>query len=81
MNPEFATNSLPVASDISDVPLAPDMSGTQTCGSRDNQTTGDDRLDWDTCIPSAPRRPSGWIKVGLDYGGRGTPTAVDDPWA
>ncbi len=37
-------------------------------------------LDWDASIEVAPKRPSGTLKVTLQYAGRGTPTPVEDPW-
>jgi hypothetical protein len=40
----------------------------------------DEMLDWDVAIEVAPPRPTGTLSVTLEYGGRGTPTAVEDPW-
>jgi hypothetical protein len=40
----------------------------------------DELLDWDAVIKVAPSRPSGMLTVSLEYGGRGTPTPVRDPW-
>ena len=40
----------------------------------------DELLDWDEFIKVAPARPAGTIMVTLEYGGRGRPTPLRDPW-
>jgi hypothetical protein len=40
----------------------------------------DELLDWDAFIKVAPVRPSGTLMVTLEYGGRGKPTPLRDPW-
>ena len=40
----------------------------------------DELLDWDAFIKVAPVRPTGTLMVTLEYGGRGTPTPLRDPW-
>lgn len=38
----------------------------------------DEILNWDATIEVAPRRPSGMLSVTLEYGGRGTPTPIEN---
>ena len=38
-----------------------------------------DVLDWDACIECPPPRPSGTVKVRLQFRGRDQPIAVDTP--
>lgn len=40
----------------------------------------DELVDWDAFIKVAPVRPTGTLMVTLEYGGRGTPTPLRDPW-
>lgn len=40
---------------------------------------GSDILDWDVCLDTPPKRPSGKVKVRLNYRGRGKPIPVDAP--
>jgi hypothetical protein len=40
---------------------------------------GPDILDWDACIETPPPRPSGKVKVRLNYRGRGKPIPLDPP--
>jgi hypothetical protein len=40
----------------------------------------DDLLDWDARIEVAPLRPAGTLNVTLEYGGRGAPTTITEPW-
>lgn len=40
----------------------------------------DEMLNWDVAIEVAPQRPTGVVSVTLDYRGRGTPKAIEDPW-
>ncbi|HXM40410.1 MAG TPA: hypothetical protein VN924_04115 [Bryobacteraceae bacterium] len=40
----------------------------------------DELLNWDALIKVAPARPTGTLVVTLEYGGRGTPTPLRDPW-
>lgn len=40
----------------------------------------DELLDWDAAIEVAPMRPSGTLKVTLQYAGRATPSPTREPW-
>lgn len=39
----------------------------------------DDLLDWEAAIETPPMRPSGVLRVRLEYAGRATPVPVDGP--
>lgn len=42
-------------------------------------TEEDELLDWDVCMETTPPRPSGTIRVHLEYVGRSKPIFVEDP--
>lgn len=45
-----------------------------------NTSYADELLDWEVFVKAAPVRPMGALFVTLEYGGRGTPTPLRDPW-
>jgi hypothetical protein len=81
MNPEITTSPTVVDSDMQCVPLAAESSQPHNSSQGETPALAGDRLDWDAHIPIAPKRRSGSIRVELEYGGRGKPTPVEDPWA
>lgn len=38
-------------------------------------------LDWDFCIETLPKRPSGVVEADVEFVGRGRPIPLDDPHA
>ena len=38
-------------------------------------------LDWDFCIETPPKRPSGIVEADVEFVGRGRPIPLDDPHA
>ena len=81
MNPEALNSLSALGSDADSVPISPDSRQSQNCSQGTEVTAGEDRLDWDAHIAIAPKRPSGSIRVKLEYGGRGKPSPAEDPWA
>ena len=81
MNPELISSPTGVESDMQCLPVAEGLHQPRTSPQAESPALAGDRLDWDRHIPIAPKRRSGSIRVELEYGGRGKPTPVEDPWA
>ena len=81
MNPEIISSPTVVELDVQCVPVAAESHQPHDSSQGENPALAGDRLDWDAHIPIAPKRRSGSIKVELEFGGRGKPMPVEDPWA
>ncbi len=80
MNSEVLNGLAALGADTGCLPIGADSRQSQDSSQGKEATIEEDRLDWDAHIPIAPKRRSGSIRVDLEYGGRGKPTPVDDPW-
>ena len=81
MNPEIITIPIAVQSDTQCVPVAAGAHQPRNPPQGESPAVAGEHLDWDAHIAIAPKRRSGSISVELEYGGRGKPTPVEDPWA
>ena len=75
-------NSLTVLGpDANSVPICTDVRQSLNLPQSAEAVVEENLLDWDAHIPFAPKRLSGSIQAKFEYGGRGKPTPIEDPWA